>query len=138
LGAPPPPRPPPAGTRHPARSGLALPPRVGAAAAGLADRVGTLEAGKQADVILVRTDAIHMTPAIEAVGAVVLNANVSDVDTVFVGGRCVKKDGKLVGVDWPALSERLCASSRRIVDGMRSLDRPGIEEMAAQLIPRLD
>lgn len=121
-----------------ARDVLDLATREGAAAAGLADRVGTLEAGKQADVILVRTDAIHMTPAIEAVGAVVLNANASDVDTVFVGGDCVKKDGKLVGVDWPALSERLCASSRRIVEGMRSLDRPGIEQMAAQLIPRLE
>lgn len=124
--------------RPAAREVLELGTREGAVAAGLGDRTGTLERGKQADVILVRTDAIHMVPAIDAVGAVVLNANASDVDTVFVAGRCVKKDGKLVGVDWPALSRRLQASSRRIVEGMRSLDLPGVEAMAAQLMPRLE
>lgn len=121
-----------------ARDVLDLATRGGAEAAGLAGSIGTLEAGKQADVVLLRTDAIHMTPAIDAVGAVVLQANSSDVDTVFVAGRCVKKDGRLVGVDWPALSERLQASSRRIVGGMQSVSLASIEDLASQLMPRLE
>jgi cytosine/adenosine deaminase-related metal-dependent hydrolase len=121
-----------------ARDVLDLATRGGAEAAGLASRAGTIEAGKQADLVMIRTDAIHMTPAIDAVGAVVLNANASDVDTVFVGGRCLKKNGKLVGVDWPALSKRLHASSERIVAGMRSVPLAAIEESAARLMPRLD
>ncbi len=121
-----------------ARDVLDLATRGGAEAAGLASRAGTIEAGKQADLVLIRTDSIHMTPSIDAVGAVVLNANASDVDTVFVAGRCVKKDGRLVGVDWPALASRLRASSERIVAGMRSVPLASIEERAAQVMPRLE
>jgi cytosine/adenosine deaminase-related metal-dependent hydrolase len=128
----------PRSIRLKARDVLDLATRGGAEAAGLGSRVGTLETGKQADIVLIRTDAIHMTPAIDAVGAVVLNANSGDVDTVMVAGRVVKKDGRLVGVDWPALSARLHASSRRIIEGMQSVSLPMIEEMAAQMMPRVE
>lgn len=121
-----------------ARDVLDLATRGGAKAAGLSRQVGTLEAGKQADVVLIRTDSIHMTPAIDAVGAVVLNANSSDVDTVFVAGRCVKRDGRLVDTDWPALSARLCASSERIVAGMKSVSLETIEGLASQMMPRVE
>jgi cytosine/adenosine deaminase-related metal-dependent hydrolase len=121
-----------------ARDVLDLATRGGAEAAGLASRAGTIEAGKQADLVMIRTDSIHMTPAIDAVGAVVLNANASDVDTVFVGGRCVKRDGKLVGVDWPALAKRVHASSERIVAGMRSVSLAEIEDSASRIMPRLE
>jgi cytosine/adenosine deaminase-related metal-dependent hydrolase len=121
-----------------ARDVLDLATRGGAEAAGLASRAGTIESGKQADLVLIRTDSIHMTPAVDAIGAVVLNANASDVDTVFVAGSCVKKDGKLVGVDWPALAARLRASSERIVAGKRSVPLASIEERAAQVMPRLE
>lgn len=121
-----------------ARDVLELATRGGAAAAGLLDRVGTLEPGKDADIVLLRTDAIHMTPAIDAVGAVVLNANAGDVDTVLVGGRFVKRAGKLIGVDWPALRERVLESSHRIVEGFASVPLGPIEDLAARLMPRVE
>ena len=121
-----------------ARDVLELATRGGAEAAGFASEVGTIEVGKQADLVMVRTDAIHMTPSIDAVGAVVRSANVSDVDTVMVAGRIVKRDGRLVGVDWPALSKRLHASSRRIVEGMQSVSLPMIEDLAGQMMPRVE
>lgn len=120
------------------RDVLDLATRGGAQAIGLDAVIGTLEVGKQADLILIRTDAIHMTPSIDAMAAVVLSANNSDVDLVMVAGRLAKRDGKLVGVDWPALSSRLRASSARIVEGMRSVSLPMIENLAAQLMPRLE
>jgi hypothetical protein len=79
-----------------------------------------------------------MTPALDAVGAVVLNANASDVDTVLVGGRVVKRDGRLVGVDWPALRTRVLASSRRLVEGFASIPLAPIEQAAAQMMPRVE
>ncbi len=121
-----------------ARDVLDLATRGGAEAAGLQGRAGTLEAGKQADIVLIRTDAIHMTPAIDAAGAVVLNANAGDVDTVLVGGRCVKRDGRLIGVDWPALRERMLASSQRILDGFASVPLAPIEALAARWMPRVE
>jgi hypothetical protein len=60
------------------------------------------------------------------------------VDTVFVAGRRVKRGGVLAGVDWPRLSERLRASSERIVAGMRSVPLAKIEAMAAQMMPRIE
>ncbi len=117
---------------------LELATRGGAEAAGLSGRVGTLEAGKQADIAMIRTDAIHMTPAIDAVGAVVLHANSSDVDTVLVAGRCVKKGGRLTGVDWPSLSARLHEASRRILESAQSVPLAAIEDMTARAMPRVE
>jgi hypothetical protein len=62
---------------------------------------------------------------------VVLNANVHDVDTVLVGGRIVKRGGRLVGVDWPRLAETLRSSSERILEASGRVDLAPIEAMAA-------
>jgi cytosine/adenosine deaminase-related metal-dependent hydrolase len=114
-----------------ARDVLELATIGGARAAGVGDRAGSLVPGGQADLILVRTDAINMVPAIDAVGAVVLNANVHDVDTVLVAGRAVKRGGRLVGVDWPVLAAKLRRSSERILAASGRVDIAPIEAMAA-------
>jgi cytosine/adenosine deaminase-related metal-dependent hydrolase len=69
----------------------------GATALGLADRVGSLEAGKQADLLLVRHDGLHQAPLIDPLAAYVLNARPSDIDAVLVAGEFRKRDGHLVG-----------------------------------------
>ena len=71
----------------------------GARACGLEDRVGSLTPGKEADIILVRTDTLGMTPLNNPAGALVYNAHPGLVDTVLVAGRVVKRDGKLVDLD---------------------------------------
>ena len=109
----------------------------GAEALGMAAQIGSLAVGKAADVVVVRTDAIHLTPAPDAVGAVVLNAHATDVDTVVVGGRVVKRGGRLVGVDWPALAARLQQSSARIRAGFATVDLAGIEAMMAGVMARV-
>jgi 5-methylthioadenosine/S-adenosylhomocysteine deaminase len=68
----------------------------GAEVAGLADRTGSLTPGKQADLILVDSGAPNMAPLIDPVAAVVLSADVSNVETVLVAGEVKKQDGKLV------------------------------------------
>jgi 5-methylthioadenosine/S-adenosylhomocysteine deaminase len=83
----------------------------GAEALGLGTRIGSLSPGKQADLILVGGEALNMTPRPEPVGSVVVQANASNVDTVLVAGRIVKRAGVLVGVD-PASVRRLADASR--------------------------
>ncbi len=83
----------------PARKALEMATMGGARALGLADRVGSLTPGKRADVILVRTTDINMAPFTDAVRMVVQSANPSNVDTVIIDGRIMKRDGKLIGVD---------------------------------------
>lgn len=82
----------------------------GARAAGIADRVGTLTPGKQADLIMVRTDGAAVFPVTNAIGTIVQAVERSDVDTVMVDGVIRKRDGKLIGVDLAQLSSDANAS----------------------------
>jgi cytosine/adenosine deaminase-related metal-dependent hydrolase len=87
----------------------------GAATIGLGDRIGSLEAGKQADIILIRKDSINMFPLNDPLSSVVMSANVGDVDTVMVGGEVVKENGKLVNADLESLRLKIEASRDRII-----------------------
>ncbi len=88
---------------------------AGAHATGLAHKVGSLAPGKQADLMLVRTTDLNLTPVSDAVGAVVLAAHPGNVSSVFVAGRPVKRDGQMVGIDLDALRQRACASQRHVL-----------------------
>ena len=71
----------------------------GAACAGLLDTCGTLTPGKQADVVMIRTDDINLYPSNHAIGTVVLAADTRNVDTVIIGGRIRKLRGRMQSVD---------------------------------------
>lgn len=75
----------------------------GAAACGLEDRIGTLTVGKEADIVLIRSDSINTIPCDDPVAIVVTAADTSNVDTVLVRGRVVKRNGRLVDVDMTRL-----------------------------------
>jgi cytosine/adenosine deaminase-related metal-dependent hydrolase len=86
----------------------------GARAVGLDAKVGTLTPGKQADVILLRTDRLNVTPLNDPVTAVVAGMDTGNVDTVLIAGRVMKRKGELLHVDWPAV-KRMAAASRDAV-----------------------
>ncbi len=67
----------------------------GARVAGVADRTGSITPGKKADLVIIDTKAVNVAPVIDAVGAVVCAADISNVRTVLVDGRVVKDDFKL-------------------------------------------
>jgi 5-methylthioadenosine/S-adenosylhomocysteine deaminase len=71
----------------------------GAACAGLSQKIGTLTPGKEADIVMIRTDAVNLYPSNNAIGTVVAAADTSNVDTVIIGGVIRKLKGKLVGVN---------------------------------------
>jgi 5-methylthioadenosine/S-adenosylhomocysteine deaminase len=112
--------------RHPVREMVRMATLGGATAAGLSDRVGSLTPGKAADIVLIRTDAINMAPMNDAAAAVVFYANPSDVDSVFVAGRAVKRHGALCGHDWPATRARLLASRDRIMTRYARVETKGL------------
>ena len=80
---------------------------VGAKACALDHKIGTLTPGKQADIILIRTDQVNVAPVVDPVATVVISADTSNVDTVIVGGRVVKHNGRLMRVDVSRLLDRL-------------------------------
>lgn len=86
----------------------------GARAAGLDHEVGTLEIGKRADLILVRTTEHHLSPLLDPIKTVVVQAGAGDVELVMVDGRILKRDGILVGADWHGIEARLEQAAERI------------------------
>lgn len=69
----------------------------GARVAGLSTEVGALEPGRQADLIMLRTDRPNIHPVNDPIGAVVWGMDTSNVDWVFVAGRPVKRNGVVEG-----------------------------------------
>jgi 5-methylthioadenosine/S-adenosylhomocysteine deaminase len=67
------------------------------------ERVGQLREGWRADVILLRADDLNMAPLNVLDGQVVLAAQPSNVDTVFIDGVLRKRHGEMIGVDTRAL-----------------------------------
>lgn len=86
----------------------------GARCAHLEHKVGTLTPGKEADIVLLRTDRLNVWPVNDAAGAVVTLMDTSNVDTVFVAGTVKKWRGRLVEVD-EARVRRLAAEARDAV-----------------------
>jgi 5-methylthioadenosine/S-adenosylhomocysteine deaminase len=82
----------------------------GAQVAGLEARTGSLTPGKQADVVVIDATALNVAPLIDPYAAVTLCADVSNVDTVIVGGNVRKRDGRLVAD---------VAQARRLVEAAR-------------------
>ena len=80
-----------------ARDALEFATIEGARANGLDHKVGSLTPGKEADVILLRSDDVNIVPVNDPVGAVVWGMDTSNVDTVFVAGKALKRSGRLVG-----------------------------------------
>ena len=101
-------------TPVPPRDVLAYATVEGARANGLDAKVGSLTPGKQADLIMLRTDRLNVTPLNDPTTAVVVGMDTGNVDTVIIAGRVMKKGGKLLHVDWGAV-KRLTLESRDYV-----------------------
>ncbi|MBB5661841.1 cytosine/adenosine deaminase-related metal-dependent hydrolase [Rhizobium leguminosarum] len=87
----------------------------GARAAGLENQIGSLAPGKQADIIVIRTDDVAVFPVTRAIGTVVHAVERSNVDTVMVAGSIRKHGGKLIGIDVDALSNEATGSLEHLL-----------------------
>jgi cytosine/adenosine deaminase-related metal-dependent hydrolase len=85
----------------------------GARANGLQRKVGSLTPGKEADILLLRTDRLNVMPMNNAVGAVVTSMGPQNVDTVLIAGRVKKRNGQLVGVDMARVTRLLNEARER-------------------------
>jgi 5-methylthioadenosine/S-adenosylhomocysteine deaminase len=71
----------------------------GAVDLGIADRTGSITPGKRADLVLVRTTDINMAPAGDPYEAIVSLGMPTNVDTVIVDGRVLRRGGKFTAFD---------------------------------------
>jgi 5-methylthioadenosine/S-adenosylhomocysteine deaminase len=87
---------------------------AGARALGLGDEVGSLTPGKAADILLIRADDLNVGPLAAVESTIVRSVTPANVDSVLVGGRFVKRDGELVGIDAATLMRDATESAERI------------------------
>jgi 5-methylthioadenosine/S-adenosylhomocysteine deaminase len=92
----------------------------GARALGLEDKVGSLSPGKRADLIMIQTDVITMGVFTDPTRMVVEAAEPSNVDTVMIDGRILKRGGKFTSL----VPENIVADAVVTRDTVRSRLKP--------------
>ncbi|MFC1524272.1 amidohydrolase [Thermodesulfobacteriota bacterium] len=103
-------------TALPARTVLNMATRQGADILGLGDSIGSLEAGKQADVIILDLNCPNLTPLYNA-DLLVYAAKGANVTTSIIGGKLVMKDRKIMTFDVDEVMHRVREMSRELLPG---------------------
>ena len=98
----------------PAEQVVAMATINGARALHMEKQIGSLEAGKKADVILLRTDAPHATPMYNIYSQLVYALKASDVDTVIVGGKIVMEHRRMLTLDEPQILAKAREYAKKI------------------------
>jgi 5-methylthioadenosine/S-adenosylhomocysteine deaminase len=86
----------------------------GARALGLEREIGSIEAGKRADLTLLNINQLHMTPHPDPVSSIVYAAQAGDVETVLIDGRIVMRSGELTEIDEQAVIREAKEQSSRL------------------------
>ena len=90
----------------PAPEALAMATIEGARALRMEKEIGSLEAGKRADLILLRRDAPHALPVLGIYSSIVYSLKASDVETVIINGRLVVAGGRVLTLDGEEIREK--------------------------------
>jgi 5-methylthioadenosine/S-adenosylhomocysteine deaminase len=99
----------------PAWTALEMATRNGAQALGLADRVGRIEVGLKADVILLDFEQPHLFPPHDIASHLTYAARAGDVRTVFINGRPVMRDRRLLTLDEDEIFGQVRSRLRRLL-----------------------
>lgn len=102
----------------PAREALQWVTVEGARMLGQLDRIGSLAAGKQADLVMIRASDLNMQPLHDPVSSVVFQTSLANIDSVMVAGQWKKRHGQLLGVELAPKLELLRASGRKITQAL--------------------
>lgn len=81
-----------------------------AKALGMEEKIGSLEKGKKADVVIINYNQFHLTPCTNVIGSLVHLALGNDVETVYIDGKKTVEKGHVVGLD----EVKLMREARRI------------------------
>jgi cytosine/adenosine deaminase-related metal-dependent hydrolase len=99
----------------PARDVVRMATRDGARTLGLEAEIGSIAAGKKADLILVDAGDLHHTPAPDPYARLVFSARPADVRLTMIDGDVVARGGELVWGDRRAVAADAARAARRLV-----------------------
>ena len=87
----------------------------GAQAVGLADRLGSLEVGKRADLVIRREDLPEAQPGVDPVRSIVHSSRSKSIDTVIVNGQVIVEGGHSTRVDEKEVYARVREATRELI-----------------------
>lgn len=102
----------------PAEQALRMATIEGAKLLGIAEEVGTLEAGKRADLILIDLDKPHLQPVHDLPSLLAYSATGADVDTTIVNGRILMHKRQLQSLSWEEVSRETSHRAARLTEGL--------------------
>jgi 5-methylthioadenosine/S-adenosylhomocysteine deaminase len=89
---------------------------AGAEAVGMADRLGSLEVGKKADLVVFEAESPHWAAVGDPALALVWSTDGRHVRNVVVEGRLVVEDGRCVTIDEEVLRKEAAKASRALLE----------------------
>lgn len=86
----------------------------GAKVLGLENQIGTIEEGKKADLIFIKTDKLHLCPENDICANIVYSANGSDVDTVMIDGKIIMQNRKMRNINEREVMKQVKKIAKRL------------------------
>ena len=87
----------------------------GAKVLGLDKEIGTLEPGKKADMIFIKTDKLHMCPANDVCANLVYSSNGADVESVMIDGKIIMQNRKMINLDEKEVMRQVKKIAKRLL-----------------------
>ena len=87
----------------------------GAKVLGLENVIGTLEPGKKADLIFIKTDKLHMCPATDVCANLVYSSNGADVESVMIDGKVIMQNRKMINLDEKQVMKQVKKIAKRLL-----------------------
>lgn len=88
----------------------------GAKVLGLEDEIGTLEPGKKADMIFIKTDKLHLCPDNDVCSNLVYSANGADVDSVMIDGKLIMQNRKMIHLSEKEVMRQVKKIAKRLLE----------------------
>lgn len=88
----------------------------GAKVLGMEDEIGTLEVGKKADMIFIKTDKIHLCPENDVCANIVYSANGADVDSVMIDGNLIMQNRKMINLNEKEVMRQVKKIAKRLLE----------------------
>ena len=95
----------------------------GATAIGLGDKIGSLEAGKRADLIQVAFEDVHHVPTYDVVSHLVYVNDEQDVASVVVDGRLLMHEREMLTIDTERVAAEATEFAARIQSALQERNR---------------
>lgn len=97
---------------------LAMATVGGARACGMEDRIGSLENGKRADIVIHTMNRVEMLPPTSLMRNLMYSSGSKSVDTVIIDGKVILRKGEFVNFDEQALLAQAVAASQGMLERM--------------------